>query len=43
MTSGYVVTGYALIWAAVLWYAWRTNRRLARAERELQTGVNTEL
>lgn len=35
MSNGYVLAGYALIWASLLVYAWRTWRRLRLAEREL--------
>ena len=32
---GFIVAGYSLTWAALLWYAWRTNRRLVVADRAL--------
>lgn len=33
--NGYVAAGYALIWGAIVVYAWRTRRRLRAAERAL--------
>jgi CcmD family protein len=30
-----LVTAYAFVWVAVLWYVWSVWRRLARVEREL--------
>jgi len=32
---GFIVAGYTLTWATLLWYAWRTNRRLEAASRAL--------
>jgi hypothetical protein len=32
---GFIVAGYSLTWATLLWYAWRTNRRLDVAARAL--------
>jgi len=32
---GFIVAGYSLTWATLLWYAWRTNRRLDLAARAL--------
>ena len=44
MGNGYVVAGYALIWASLVLYAWRIARRVARAERQLATrGSDEEL
>jgi len=31
----YTVAGYGLIWLSLVLYAWRTQRRLAEAERQL--------
>ena len=31
----YTVAGYGLIWLSLILYAWRTQRRLAEAERQL--------
>ncbi len=28
---GFIVTGYALTWATLIWYSWRTNRRIGAA------------
>ena len=33
--NGYVLAGYSLIWSALAWYAWRTERRVRLAERRL--------
>ena len=35
MINGYVVAGYGLIWVAILWYAWRTRRRLRVVQHRL--------
>jgi CcmD family protein len=46
MINGYVTAGYGLIWVAILWYAWRTWRRLRVVERRLaalERETNTEL
>lgn len=32
---GFIVTGYSLTWATLLWYSWRTNRRLGAAAHTL--------
>jgi hypothetical protein len=32
---GFIVAGYSLTWATLLWYSWRTNRRLDVAARAL--------
>ena len=32
---GFIVAGYALTWATLLWYSWRTNRRLDVTARAL--------
>ncbi len=31
----YAIAGYVLIWSSLSWFAWRTGRRLAEAERQL--------
>ena len=31
----FIVAGYSLTWATLLWYSWRTNRRLGVAEHAL--------
>ncbi len=30
---GFIVAGYALTWTTLIWYSWRTNRRLGVAVR----------
>jgi len=32
---GFIVAGYSLTWVTLVWYAWRTNRRLDVAARAL--------
>ncbi|MBK5098867.1 MAG: hypothetical protein JJE01_13900 [Gemmatimonadetes bacterium] len=32
---GFIVAGYSLTWATLLWYSWRTNRRLGVAAHAL--------
>ena len=32
---GFIVAGYTLTWVTLVWYAWRTNRRLDAAAHAL--------
>ena len=32
---GFIVAGYTLTWVTLLWYAWRTNKRIESAVRGL--------
>ncbi|MGD8494713.1 MAG: hypothetical protein PVF05_00880 [Gemmatimonadales bacterium] len=35
MINGYVAAGYGLIWGSIIWYTWRSWRRMRAAERRL--------
>lgn len=43
---GFIVAGYTLTWVTLVWYAWRTNRRLDAAAHALgewtQTSAGTD-
>jgi len=38
---GFIVAGYTLTWVTLVWYAWRTNRRLGAATRALAEWTQT--
>jgi ABC-type nickel/cobalt efflux system permease component RcnA len=42
MINGFVAGGYGLIWGSILWYTWRSWRRLRVAERRLDATRRAE-
>ncbi|MCL7964155.1 MAG: hypothetical protein M8858_01900, partial [marine benthic group bacterium] len=38
---GFIVAGYTLTWVTLVWYAWRTNRRLDAAANALEEWTET--
>lgn len=42
MINTYVAAGYALIWASLIWFGWRTHVRVRAAERAMENALNED-